>query len=146
MNTVQVHEDVHVPADTVLVVEDSKPMNAVVTTMFKSLGFNVIEFPNGLAAQEFVSKAPKLELLNISLIFSDYMMPGLDGVSLLKFIRGHEILGQVPFIIATAAATTDLVTEAKLHAVSGVFVKPLSHKRLKELIQKCFPDRAMKDE
>lgn len=132
-----------IPGDTVIVIEDSKPMNAVIKTMFKSLGFNVIEFSDGLAAQQFIEKASNLDLLNVNLIFSDFMMPGLDGVSLLKFIRAHTVLGQVPFVIATASATTELVQQAKSHSVSGLFVKPLSHKRLADLLQRLFPGRKL---
>lgn len=118
-------------------------MNAVVKTMFRSLGFNVIEFSDGSGARKFIEDSSPLELIDVALVFSDYMMPELDGISFLKFVRAHPVLANIPFVIATAAATSDLVTQAKSEKVSGLFVKPISNKRLTELVQKLFPQKKL---
>jgi two-component system, chemotaxis family, chemotaxis protein CheY len=121
--------------NTVLVVEDSKPFSAVSNNMFKQFGFNVLQFPNGQEAKDHILAVPEIELLNVQLIFSDYMMPKLDGLELLKFVRGHKLLESVPFVMSTAVANSELVKEAKKHKVTGFFVKPIQFKRLTEFLK-----------
>lgn len=139
----QVTEQKRIPPGTILVVEDSKPMSAVVQAMFRSFGFNVLELRSGDEAKALCASVPEIELLNIDMIFSDYMMPGMDGLKLLEFVRSHPVIGHVPFVMATAAASEELVKKAKSLKVTAFFVKPISHKRLLDLTQKLFPGRSV---
>lgn len=74
-------------SDLAFVVEDSKPNAAIATHLLKKMGLEVLEFSNGEAAKEKLLGITESELKRLRIIFSDLMMPKLDGLSLLTFVR-----------------------------------------------------------
>jgi two-component system chemotaxis response regulator CheY len=108
----------------ILVVDDMPKMRQIITSQIKSLGFvDVINASDGKEAlnvlnEEYKQKAP------IELVFSDWNMPIMAGIELLKEIRQSETLKNLPFIMVTAEGQRGQVMEAIKFGVSNYIVKP----------------------
>lgn len=112
----------------VLIVDDYNTMLRIVKNLLKQLGFNnVDEATDGEAALE------KIKSKNYGIIISDWNMEPMNGLELLKSVRGAE--GQpyqnVPFIMVTAESKTENVVAAKQAGVNNYIVKPFNAETLK---------------
>jgi two-component system chemotaxis response regulator CheY len=105
----------------ILIVDDFDTMLQVLRNLLRQLGFrNVDEASDAPAALEKLRNKP------YQLVISDWNMKPMTGLELLKAMRGDQELNKVPFIMATAEATRDNVTEAKAAGVNNYIVKPFS--------------------
>ena len=118
---------------TVVVVDDQQTMRSLVRTGLQELGFREIrEASDGEAALRI------LLTTKVHLVISDFNMPKLDGLSLLRAIRGHEPIRQTPFIMLTGRADRELVQRAVQFGVNNYLVKPFTVGTLKEKIEAIF--------
>jgi len=118
---------------TVVVVDDQQTMRSLVRTGLQELGFREIrEASDGEAALRI------LLTTKVHLVISDFNMPKLDGLSLLRAIRGHEPIRQTPFIMLTGRADRELVQRAVQFGVNNYLVKPFTVATLKEKIEAVF--------
>ncbi len=124
------------PKDTIVVVEDSKPNRDILVQNFKKFGFNVVAFENGKKAWEGL---PQQADKNIVAIFSDIMMPELDGMELLKLVRGDEKLKKIPFVFVSAVLQKEYIIEAAKYGINGYLLKPITASILKDKIREMFP-------
>jgi two-component system chemotaxis response regulator CheY len=117
----------------VLVVDDQQTMRSLVRSGLQQLGFKDIrecaDGEDGLRAM-LMSKA--------HLIISDYNMPKLDGLGLLRAVRAHEPIRGTAFIMLTGRADKDLVQRAVQFGVNNYLVKPFTVQTLKEKIEAVF--------
>lgn len=117
----------------ILVVDDFPTMRKIIRNLLKQLGLNnVLEADDGTAA---------LQLLNneaIDLVISDWNMPKMTGLELLKSIRGNDELSHVKVLMVTAEAKKDNILEAIGSGVSNCSVKPFTAQVLQEKIEKIF--------
>lgn len=124
------------PVDTsikVLIVDDFATMRRIVKGVLKQLGFlNIIEAEDGNAALEELRKE------KIGLIVSDWNMPNMSGLDLLKAVRGDEKFKSIPFIMVTAEGQKDNVIEAVKSGVSNYIIKPFTPETFNEKLQKVF--------
>ena len=105
----------------ILVVDDSTPIRRVVKTTLAGLGFRrVIEANNGEAAWQMLQSG------DVKLIISDWNMPNMTGIELLKAVRGDERFKTLPFLMLTTMAEKEHVLEAKLAGVSNYILKPFT--------------------
>jgi two-component system chemotaxis response regulator CheY len=122
------------PMDTsikVLVVDDFATMRRIVKGVLKQLGFgNIIEAEDGGAALNELKKE------KIGLIVSDWNMPNMSGLELLKAVRGDADLKAIPFIMVTAEGQKENVIEAVKSGVSNYIVKPFTPETFGEKLQK----------
>lgn len=122
------------PMDTsikVLVVDDFATMRRIVKGVLKQLGFvNIIEAEDGSAALTELKKE------KIGLIVSDWNMPNMSGLDLLKAVRGDEQFKRIPFIMVTAEGQKENVIEAVKSGVSNYIVKPFTPETFGEKLQK----------
>lgn len=131
-----IHRETDAPihSSTFLVVEDSLVMRKVITSQLTSLGMtNIIDVENGKDAQKIIEKE------HIDLILSDWNMPLMDGLDLLKWVRNHPQHRQLPFIMLTAEAQRNGVEKAIAAGVSDFLVKPYTLNRLERKIRKSLP-------
>ncbi len=118
----------------VLVVDDFSTMRRIIKNTLRQLGFeNVVEADDGESAVR------KLESERIDFIISDWNMPKMSGLELLKFVRSHEEFKDLPFLMVTAEAQKENVLEAVKAKVSNYIVKPFTADTLGEKIDKIFP-------
>ena len=122
------------PVDTsikVLVVDDFATMRRIVKGVLRQLGFsNIIEAEDGTVALNELKKE------KIGLIVSDWNMPNMTGLELLKAVRGDGELKGIPFIMVTAEGQKENVIEAVKAGVSNYVVKPFTPETFGEKLQK----------
>jgi two-component system chemotaxis response regulator CheY len=117
----------------VLVVDDFATMRRIIKNVLKQIGFiNILEADDGTAALG-VLKENKVDL-----IISDWNMPKMNGLDLLKTVRKEEATKKVPFVMVTAEAQKDNVLQAVQAGVSNYIVKPFTADAVKEKLTKIF--------
>ncbi|MBF0528246.1 MAG: response regulator [Deltaproteobacteria bacterium] len=113
----------------ILIVDDFGMMRKIVKKTLTGLGYSYIaEAPNGELALE------KLRSEHFDLIISDWNMPVMTGVAFLQAVRGNPKLSDIPFIMLTAEATLDQITEAIKSGVTQYIIKPFTPEILKAKI------------
>lgn len=118
----------------VLVVDDFSTMRRIIKNILKQLGFNnITEADDGTAAWEILTKD------QIDFIISDWNMPQMTGIELLRKVRASEEFGDLPFLMVTAEAQQENIIEAVQAKVSNYIVKPFTAETLGEKINKIFP-------
>jgi two-component system, chemotaxis family, chemotaxis protein CheY len=117
----------------VLVVDDQLTIRSLVRGGLQQLGFKDIdEAPDGEEALRQLIVKPA------QLIISDYNMPKLDGLNLLRAVRAHEPLKKTAFIMLTGRADKELVQKAVQYGVNNYLVKPFTITTLKDKIEAVF--------
>ena len=120
-------------ANKTLVVDDQLTMRSLVRAGLNQIGFSQIEEAvDGEDAFRKVLQRP------VNLIISDFNMPKLDGLSLLRALRSHEPTRQVAFIMLTGRADDELVRRAAQFGVNNYLVKPFTVATLKDKIEQVF--------
>ncbi|MCX5836237.1 MAG: chemotaxis response regulator CheY [Deltaproteobacteria bacterium] len=115
----------------ILVVDDFATMRKVIRNLLKQVGYeNIAEAEDGVAALK------TLKSQKVDLIVSDWNMPNMTGLELLKAVRADEELKQTPFLMVTAEALQDNVVAAVKAGVSNYIVKPFTAETLNEKIKK----------
>ncbi|MFU8819095.1 MAG: chemotaxis response regulator CheY [Desulfurivibrio sp.] len=121
------------PNMKILVVDDFATMRRIVKNILTQLGFkNIIEADDGSTALNML-KAEKVDL-----IVSDWNMPKMTGLDLLKAVRADPNMADTPFIMVTAEAQQDNIILAVKAKVSQYVVKPFTAEVLGEKLQKIF--------
>ena len=114
----------------VLVVDDQNSVRQITRMTLEEIGFRTIhEAENGVQAMETASLQP------LDLIISDYNMPEMDGLGLLRAVRGHPVVRKVPFILLTGRGDRELVVKAAQAGVNNYLVKPFTAAILREKIE-----------
>ena len=124
------------PADPnmkILVVDDMSTMRRIVKNIMKQLGFaNVEEAENGKDALD------KLKAEAFGFVISDWNMPVMTGIELLRAIRADDKLKALPVLMVTAEAQKENLVEAIQAGVSNYIVKPFTAEVLQEKMNKIF--------
>ena len=121
----------------ILVAEDSAVNRKILVHLLVKMGFEVSEHEDGAKAwEEFKSKPAG----HYSVIFSDIMMPEMDGLELLKNVRTESESKETPFVLLTAVSDKDSIIEAKTHNVNGYLLKPVSYEKVKKKCSEFFPN------
>ncbi len=119
----------------ILVVDDFSTMRRIIKNILKQIGFTDIdEAENGQVALS------KINDNNYDLVVSDWNMPEMTGIELLKAVRTNEAIKDTPFLMVTAEAKKENVVEAVKAGVNNYIVKPFTAEVLQEKIEKIFPD------
>ena len=114
----------------VLVVDDFATMRRIVKGVLRQMGFDkIVEAEDGSIALEALKKE------EIGLIVSDWNMPNMTGLDLLKAVRGDDGLKGIPFIMVTAEGLKENVLEAVKVGVTNYIVKPFTPEAFSEKIQ-----------
>lgn len=118
---------------SILVVDDFSTMRRIVKNLLGELGFtNISEADDGKTA------LPILEQGNIDFLVTDWNMPGMPGIELLKAVRENPKTAALPVLMVTAEAKREQIMEAAQAGVNGYVVKPFTAETLKEKVDKVF--------
>ncbi|MDH5668225.1 MAG: chemotaxis response regulator CheY [Nitrospira sp.] len=124
------------PADPnmkILVVDDMATMRRIVKTLLKQLGFtNISEAENGEEGLQ------KLRSEKFDFVVSDWNMPIMTGIDMLRAIRADEALKAIPVLMVTAEAQQQNLVEAVQAGVSNYIVKPFTAETMQEKLAKIF--------
>lgn len=117
----------------ILIVDDFSTMRRIIKNLLRDLGFtNMSEADDGQTA------LPLLQNGNFDFLVTDWNMPGMQGIDLLKNVRADENLANLPVLMVTAESKRDQIVEAAQAGVNGYIVKPFTAVTLKEKIDKIF--------
>lgn len=117
----------------ILVVDDFSTMRRIIKNLLRELGFN-----NAAEADDGTSALPMLQTGKYDFLITDWNMPKMPGIELLKAVRADPKLASLPVLMVTAEARRDQIVEAAQAGVNGYVVKPFSAETLKEKIEKIF--------
>ncbi len=121
----------------ILVVDDFNTMRKIVKTCLKQLGFE-----NTTDAEDGQVALSKLQISEFKLIVSDWNMPNMMGIELLKAVRADEKLKKIPFLMITAEAQKENVLEAVKAGVSNYIVKPFTPDQLEAKLEAIFSKKS----
>ena len=117
----------------ILVVDDFATMRGIIKNLLRDLGYgNITEADDGSTA------LPILRAGSFDFLITDWNMPIMTGLDLLKEVRGDARLCKLPVLLVTAEAKRDQIVEAAQAGVNGYVVKPFTANTLKEKIDKIF--------
>ena len=120
----------------ILIVDDMKKMRIIIKDMLEEIGFfNVEDAENGIKAWQMIEKAHKADA-PYRFIISDWKMPKMNGLDLLKKIKTIDNLKEVPFLMISTESEQGNVVVAVKEGVSNFIIKPFSSQVLKEKIEK----------
>lgn len=120
----------------ILIVDDFPGMRGLIKGILKNMGFN-----NFFEAQDGAIALSLIEKEKIDLIISDWIMPNMTGLDLLKAIKGSERLKGIPFLIITADGSKENVLAAIEAGVSSYIVKPFTPETLQAKVQNVLKRR-----
>ncbi len=116
-----------------LIVDDQASIRQVLANSMAEIGFtNIAQRKDGKEALEYLDQNPT------HLVISDFNMPVMDGLALLRAVRGNPKIQKVAFIILTGEASKDLVQEAVKAGVNNFLAKPYTVAKLREVLEKVF--------
>jgi two-component system chemotaxis response regulator CheY len=121
------------PSMKILVVDDMSTMRRIVKNILKQLGFNNLE-----EAENGQEALTKLKADNYGFVVSDWNMPVMMGIDMLRAIRADEKLKKIPVLMVTAEAQKENLMEAVQAGVSNYVVKPFTAETMQEKINKIF--------
>lgn len=117
----------------ILIVDDFSTMRRIIKNLLRDLGFN-----NTAEADDGTTALPMLQSGNYDLLITDWNMPGMQGIDLLKHVRADAKLASLPVMMVTAEQKRDQIVEAAQAGVNGYIVKPFTAQTLKEKLEKIF--------
>jgi two-component system chemotaxis response regulator CheY len=117
----------------ILIVDDFSTMRRIIKNLLRDLGFT-----NTQEADDGVTALPMLRNGEFDFLVTDWNMPGMTGIDLLKQVRADPKLVALPVLMVTAEAKRDQIIEAAQAGVNGYVVKPFTAQVLKEKIDKIF--------
>ncbi len=116
-----------------LVVDDFSTMRRIVRNLLKELGFTNVQ-----EAEDGVDALNKLRGEDFDFVVSDWNMPNMTGIDLLRAIRADAKLKHLPVLMVTAEAKRENIIEAAQAGASGYVVKPFTAGTLDEKLKKIF--------
>ena len=118
---------------SILVVDDFPTMRRIVRSLLKELGFTNVE-----EAEDGQEALGKLKGGDFEFVVSDWNMPNLDGLEMLKQIRADEAMKALPVLMVTAEAKKENIVAAAQAGANGYIVKPFTAATLEEKLNKIF--------
>jgi len=117
----------------ILVVDDFSTMRRIIKNLLRDLGFT-----NTQEADDGNTALPMLQAGNFDFLVTDWNMPGMQGIDLLKAVRADAKLKSMPVLMVTAESKREQIIEAAQAGVNGYIVKPFTAATLDEKLQKIF--------
>jgi len=114
-----------------LVVDDFSTMRRIIKNLLHDLGY-----PNVTEADDGKTALPMLQAGGFDFLISDWNMPGMSGLELVKAVRQDARLARMPVLMLTAEAKREQIIEAAQAGVNGYVIKPFTAETLKEKLDK----------
>jgi len=118
----------------ILAVDDSKTMRDMVSFTLRGAGYTVLEAENGVAALKHLQGSQKIDV-----IITDINMPEMDGITLVRRIRGLPNYKGTPVLILTTESDQSKKDEGRSAGATGWIVKPFSPDKLLQIVAKVSP-------
>lgn len=121
------------PNMKILVVDDFSTMRRIIKNLLRELGFT-----NTQEADDGNTALPMLKDGDFELLITDWNMPGMEGIDLLRAVRADPNLAKLPVMMVTAEQKKEQIIMAAQAGVNGYIVKPFTAQTLKEKLDKIF--------
>jgi two-component system chemotaxis response regulator CheY len=118
---------------SILIVDDFSTMRRIVRNLLREIGFTTFD-----EAEDGVQALQKLQSQNFDFVVSDWNMPNMQGIDLLRAIRADARLRRIPVLMVTAEAKRENILEAAQAGVNGYIVKPFTADTLREKLDAIF--------
>ncbi|MEY2341137.1 chemotaxis response regulator CheY [Acidithiobacillus sp. IBUN Pt1247-S3] len=118
---------------SILIVDDFSTMRRIVRNLLREIGFNNFD-----EAEDGVQALQKLRGRPFDFVVSDWNMPNMQGIDLLRAIRADAQLRHIPVLMVTAEAKRENILEAAQAGVNGYIVKPFTAETLREKLDAIF--------
>ncbi len=115
---------------TILAVDDSATIRQMVAFTLKGAGYEVLEASDG---QDGLEKAKGRQ---VSLVLTDQNMPRMDGLTMIRSLRGMPEYRSVPILVLTTESGQDMKARGKAAGATGWLVKPFDPRRLVDVVKK----------
>ena len=112
-------------AASILAVDDSPSMRQMVSFTLQNAGYNVVMANDGVEALKIAEDSPDLNL-----VLTDVNMPNMDGITLVKHLRGLDDYRFKPILILTTESSTEKKMMGKAAGATGWIVKPFDPEQL----------------
>ena len=122
----------------VLVVDDFATMRRIVSNLLREAGFEHFS-----EAEDGAEALRKLETSSFQFVVSDWNMPKMTGLDLLKSVRNSDHLKHLPFLLVTAEARKENIIEAAQAGADGYIVKPFTGATLKDKVEAIFKRKGL---
>ena len=117
----------------ILIVDDFSTMRRIIKNLLADLGFtNTVEAEDGHSALAVLRQDA------VELVVTDWNMPGMTGIELLRAIRADAKFRALPVLMVTAEAKREQIIEAAQNGVNGYIIKPFTAQTLEEKLNKVF--------
>ncbi len=117
----------------ILVVDDHQTMRRIIMNLLRDLGFD-----NTDDADDGKTALPKLQAGGFDFLITDWNMPIMEGIELVKAVRADKKLADMPILMVTAEARKEQIVEAAQAGINGYVVKPFNAQTLSEKIDAIF--------
>lgn len=117
----------------VLIVDDFSTMRRIIKNLLRELGFT-----NSIEADDGATALPILKSGGVDFLITDWNMPNMPGIELLRQVRSDEALKHIPVMMVTAEASREQIVQAAGAGVNGYIVKPFTAQVLQEKIEQIF--------
>ncbi len=117
----------------ILIVDDFSTMRRIVKNLLNDLGYT-----NTAEADDGTTALTALHQSHFDFVVTDWNMPGMTGIDLLKAIRADDKLKHLPVLMVTAEAKREQIIEAAQAGVNGYIIKPFTAQTLEEKLAKIF--------
>lgn len=117
----------------ILIVDDFSTMRRIIKNLLRDLGYN-----NTAEADDGKTALPMLKTGEFQFLVTDWNMPGMQGIDLLKAVRAEDSIKTIPVLMVTAEQKREQIVAAAEAGVNGYIVKPFTAATLKEKIDKIF--------
>ena len=121
----------------ILVVDDYSTMRRIVKNLLHDLGYSDVQ-----EADDGKTALPMLQGGSFDFLITDWNMPGMPGLDLLKAVRADPRLAKIPVLMVTAEAKREQIVEAAQAGVNGYVIKPFTAQTLGEKLEKILQTRA----
>lgn len=122
------------PNMKILVVDDHESMRRIEKQILNDLGYKNVDM-----ADDGITALPMLQAGAYDFVISDWNMPKMEGLELLKAIRADSRLAKIPVLLVTAESKKEKIIEAAQAGVNDYVVKPFNAEILKAKIARIFP-------
>ena len=114
----------------ILLAEDDNDMRQFLTRALKSAGYDVVEAVDGMDGLE------KAKSRSVNLVLTDQNMPRMDGLTLIKNLRGMPQYASVPILMLTTESSDAMKSQGRAAGATGWLVKPFDPQKLIEVVRK----------
>ena len=122
-----------------LVAEDSPPNRQILVKLLTQMGFAVVETSDGKEAWNYLVENPDA---GVAALLTDYMMPNMNGVELVKQVRQNEKYKELPCVFISAVTDRDQIKSLIELQIKGFILKPIRADSLSKKLKELFPEDA----